>query len=44
VRRADVVAIEIGLAGARRKELSARMEKALRSLGIREIEVVGALK
>src|SRR5882762_10508304 len=41
VRRTDVVAIEIGLAGARRKELSARMEEALRGLGVREIEVVG---
>jgi len=41
VRRTEVVAIEIGLAGARRKELSARMEEALRGLGIREIEVVG---
>jgi N-acetylglucosamine kinase-like BadF-type ATPase len=40
VRRADIVAIEIGLAGARRKELRARMEEALRNLGIREIEVV----
>lgn len=40
VRRTDIVAIEIGLAGARRKELSARMEDALRNLGIGEIEVV----
>ena len=41
IRRSEIVAIEIGLAGARRKELSARMEEALRTLGIREIEVVG---
>jgi len=41
VRRSEIVALEIGLAGARRKELSARMEEALRSLGIRELEVVG---
>ena len=40
VRRSDIVAAEIGLAGARRKELRARMEEALRNLGIREIEVV----
>jgi len=40
VRKADIVAVEIGLAGARRKELRARMEDALRNLGIREIEVV----
>ncbi len=41
VRRTDIVAIEVGLAGARRKELSARMEEALRAVGMREIEVVG---
>jgi N-acetylglucosamine kinase-like BadF-type ATPase len=41
VRRTDIVALEIGLAGARRKELSVRMEETLRSLGIRELEVVG---
>lgn len=41
VRRTEIVAIEIGLAGARRKELSARMEETLSSLGIRELEVVG---
>jgi len=40
VRRADIFAIQIGLAGARRKELSARMEDALRNLGIAELEVV----
>jgi N-acetylglucosamine kinase-like BadF-type ATPase len=41
VRRSEIVAIEIGLAGARRKELSARIAEALRTLGIRELEVVG---
>ena len=41
VRRSEIVAIEIGVAGARRKELSARMEEALRALGIRELQVVG---
>jgi glucosamine kinase len=40
VRRTDIFAVEIGLAGARRKELSARMEDALRNLGISQIEVV----
>lgn len=41
IRRSEIAAVEIGLAGARRKELSARMEDALRSLGVREMEVVG---
>jgi glucosamine kinase len=40
VRRGDIVAAEIGLAGTRRKELRARMEDALKNLDIREIEVV----
>lgn len=40
VRRGDVQAAEIGLAGTRRKELRARMEDALKNLDIREIEVV----
>lgn len=40
VRRADILAVEVGLAGTRRKELRARMEDALQSLDIREIEVV----
>jgi len=40
VRRTDIVAAEVGLAGTRRKELRARMEDALKSLDIREIEVV----
>lgn len=41
LRRTDLIAAEIGLAGARRKELSARMREALLSLGIAEIVVVG---
>jgi N-acetylglucosamine kinase-like BadF-type ATPase len=41
IRRSEIVALEIGLAGARRKELSARMVEALHSLGVRELEVVG---
>jgi N-acetylglucosamine kinase-like BadF-type ATPase len=41
IRRNEIMAVEIGVAGARRKELSERMEEALRSLGIRELEVVG---
>ena len=41
LRRTDLIAAEIGLAGARRKELSARMREALLSLGIGEIIVVG---
>jgi N-acetylglucosamine kinase-like BadF-type ATPase len=41
LRRSDLLAAEIGLAGARRKELSARMREALLSLGIGEIVVVG---
>jgi len=41
VRRTEIAALEIGLAGARRKELSDRMEETLSSLGIRELEVVG---
>jgi glucosamine kinase len=40
VRRRDIVAAKIGLAGARRKELRARMEDALRSFEIGEVEVV----
>jgi N-acetylglucosamine kinase-like BadF-type ATPase len=40
VRKTDLVAVQIGLAGARRKELRARMEEALGNLNIREIEVV----
>jgi N-acetylglucosamine kinase-like BadF-type ATPase len=41
LRRTDLIAAEIGLAGARRKELSARMRESLLSLGIAEIFVVG---
>ena len=41
VRRADLVSARIGLAGARRDELSARMRDALASLGIGEIVVMG---
>lgn len=40
LRRTDLVAAEIGLAGARRKELSARMREALLGLGIGEVVVV----
>lgn len=41
VRKSDIVAAEVGLAGTRRQELRARMEDALTNLDIREIEVVG---
>ena len=41
LRRTDLVAAEIGLAGARRLELVARMREALLALGIAEIVVVG---
>jgi N-acetylglucosamine kinase-like BadF-type ATPase len=41
LRRTDLIAAEIGLAGARKKELSARMRESLLSLGIGEIIVVG---
>jgi N-acetylglucosamine kinase-like BadF-type ATPase len=41
VRRADLVAAEIGLAGARRPELRARMHEALSNLGIADMEIVG---
>jgi len=40
VRRPDIMAAEVGLAGARRKELRARMEDALRDLELGEVEVV----
>ncbi|HUE84030.1 MAG TPA: BadF/BadG/BcrA/BcrD ATPase family protein [Pyrinomonadaceae bacterium] len=40
VRRADVRVAKIGLAGARRKELRARMRDALNMLGVGEIDVV----
>ena len=41
VRRRDIVAAHIGLAGARRDELRARIEDALRSLELGEVTVVG---
>ena len=41
LRRTDLVAAQIGLAGARRKELSARMREALVGMGIGEVAVVG---
>ncbi len=41
IRRSEILAVEIGLAGARRREVSARMEEALAMLAIRELEVVG---
>jgi len=41
LRRTDLMAAEIGLAGARRKELIARVREALLGLGIGEIVVVG---
>ena len=40
LRRADLVAAQIGLAGARRRELRERMRETLMPLGIGEIEVV----
>lgn len=40
LRRGDLVAAEIGLAGARRKELRERMRETLAPLGIGDIEVV----
>lgn len=41
VRRDNIIAGQIGLAGARRQELRARMQEALSSIGIGDIEVVG---
>ncbi|MCA1603150.1 MAG: hypothetical protein LC776_16450 [Acidobacteria bacterium] len=41
VRREDILAAEVGLAGARRTELRERVREALGSLGIAELEVVG---
>ena len=41
LRRTDLVAAEIGLAGASRSELRARMREALHGTGIGEIVVVG---
>jgi N-acetylglucosamine kinase-like BadF-type ATPase len=39
-RRRDIIAAEVGLAGARRQELRARMEDALRDLELGKVEVV----
>ncbi|HKO60275.1 MAG TPA: BadF/BadG/BcrA/BcrD ATPase family protein [Pyrinomonadaceae bacterium] len=39
IRRSDIVAAEIGLAGARRRELKLRMRESLKSLGIGEVAV-----
>ena len=41
LRRSDLIAAEIGLAGARRRELNARMHDALLTLSIGEVVVVG---
>lgn len=40
VRRSDIVAAEVGLAGVRREDLRERMREALTGLGIGSIEVV----
>jgi N-acetylglucosamine kinase-like BadF-type ATPase len=40
LRRGDLIAAQIGLAGARRRELRERMRETLTPLGIGEIEVV----
>ncbi|CAN5704809.1 N-acetylglucosamine kinase [soil metagenome] len=40
VRREDIVAAEVGLAGARRTELRERVREALNNLGIAGVEVV----
>ena len=39
IRRTDIVAAEIGLAGARRQELRVRMRESLKTLGIGEVVV-----
>ena len=41
VRREDVLAAQVGLAGARRLELSLRMREALSNLGIADVQVCG---
>lgn len=41
VRREDILAAEVGLAGARRTELRERVREALSNLGIADVEVVG---
>ena len=40
IRRSDLDAAEVGLAGARRQELRERMREVLLPLGIRDVEVV----
>lgn len=40
VRREDIVAAEVGLAGARRTELRERVREAISKLGIADVEVV----
>jgi N-acetylglucosamine kinase-like BadF-type ATPase len=40
VRRTDIAAAEVGLAGVRRSDLKERMTEALRALGISSLEVV----
>jgi N-acetylglucosamine kinase-like BadF-type ATPase len=40
LRRADIIAAEIGLAGVRRRDIRDRMEDALAGLGIGELEVI----
>ncbi|MEP6741552.1 MAG: BadF/BadG/BcrA/BcrD ATPase family protein [bacterium] len=41
LRRTDLVAAEVGLAGVRRLELRARMQDALKSISIGEVVIVG---
>lgn len=41
VRREDILAAQVGLAGARRTELRQRVREALSNLGIADLEVVG---
>ncbi len=41
VRREDILAAQVGLAGARRTELRERVREALSNLGIADLEVVG---
>lgn len=41
VRREDIIAAQVGLAGARRLELSLRMREALSNLGIADVQVSG---
>ena len=41
VRRSDIVATQVGLAGARREELRERMGEALRAIGLGDVDVRG---